>query len=312
MTSPFSGLLEDLGPYLLGEVLGNLPRGDLPKTWGTLRRCCKYLHQAAGEAGKLITRVQFTKRGAPMSEITRGLAQLCGPALREFTFVVYEDVAGEELATLLGGLPPGLRSLSLQFTEGDLSPGSPQIWEKIGELRLLERLSLRGIEVPAEGFGHIAGLTRLRSLAVNGSDVTGEMLSQIAPLPLVELDVWFPRNNREECVRVIASIKTLERLVVSQCNLTDRMVESLCSLSNLTHLDLSHNYLVALGISHTRRLRRLKTLVIGGLKHAVIVAGEKTSVLKELQENGVSVKYSPADPWLAPRSLTGNRSSEPY
>jgi serine/threonine protein kinase len=165
------------------------------------------------------------------------------------------------------------------------APATDRALESLAKVPRLEWLQLDGTQVTDEGVKHLAQLQRLQTLHLNRTAVTGTGFAgwrgsavrtlhvddnvtdagvkEIAGLTeLRELSVsgW---HLTEDGVKWLRSLK-LEYLSVSAPPATDKIVEPLVEMKQLTHLGLGAGRLTDEGLKRLSAMRQLKFLGLGG------------------------------------------------
>lgn len=137
----------------------------------------------------------------------RGLASLAGiPTLHDLELHVPSSLSDDDLKAFAG--KRGLTSLMLTLhviTDSTLKP--------ISDIPDLQKISLIGRIDSAEGFRHLARLSKLRSLDVSGTQMTPEAIRLLTGcLSLRELDLG--RVDDVRFVDAIASLRCIESVFI--------------------------------------------------------------------------------------------------
>jgi hypothetical protein len=150
--------------------------------------------------------------------------------------------------------------------------------QMIGRLPQLEEVELGYVgRLRGEGFGHLKGLTKLRSLTIPppprdalhctlGSTCVGdEELEGISSLTgLTHLDFDAGRTSDEGAMH-LAKLKHLRHLNLYHSQVTDAGLETLTALTELESLDLTRSDVTFKGMVHVAKFKNLTTLKLEGI-----------------------------------------------
>jgi hypothetical protein len=125
--------------------------------------------------------------------------------------------------------------------------------KELAGLKNLTSLTLIGCLVSEVGLKELVAFKKLRSLTLGGQ-VIGKGLRELAALPeLRELVVRYPLSEGD--AKGVLAIKTLTRLVLAGSLLTDKGLEKLTVLENLTELDVTVTQVTAEGVEKFQKAR---------------------------------------------------------
>lgn len=169
-------------------------------------------------------------------------------------------------------------------------------------------------------------LKKLRSLNISTSkSISPGGLAHLADLPQLE-DLSLYHINiddllGDEALKVAARIKSLRKLSVNECGVTDAGMRHLESMTELTELSLGHNRITEIGLNSLARLKKLRLLELNGYPSiqsdmsAITDDGlQQLSELQNLEMLGLSgLKVSGANlkfPKLKELHLTGQQVND--
>src|SRR5262249_38373593 len=145
---------------------------------------------------------------------------------------------------------------------------SAQALETIGQLIMLEELSLDGNKITGKGLHHLAGLKRLRKLDLNFNKLDPNALAVVAHLPeLTSLSIVSTGPMDDWICELCSRLQNLKELHLSENMeaITDRGVKSLAKLRHLENLSLTGcPKITDAGLAAVAGMTRLKTLVLTG------------------------------------------------
>ncbi|RVW45075.1 LRR receptor-like serine/threonine-protein kinase RPK2 [Vitis vinifera] len=146
---------------------------------------------------------------------------------------------------LSGGIYPGLLLDCLQLKEFEAAHNqiSGSIGPAIGNLKMLQRLDLRGNRLSGSLPGQLGMLKDLKWILLGGNNLTGEIPSQLGQLTsLIVLDL--SRNGLTGSIpENLTNATNLEIVLLNHNRLVGEIPSSFSTLSSLTELDVSFNNL---------------------------------------------------------------------
>lgn len=170
----------------------------------------------------------------------------------------------------------------------------------LADLSRLEHLSIKfneGSAVPRiddAGLAHLAGLTRLRSLRLEGFSIRAgslDFLERMSGLEVLEIEQFSPRDP--SFARKIASLPRLRELSLAGTRITDDQLADLSKAPGLEHLYFDGEALTDAGLAHLATMKGLKSLHLGLRCPKVTDAGlahlAKLDRLEALSLSGASV-----------------------
>jgi len=129
-----------------------------------------------------------------------------------------------------------------------------------------ERLDALGIADMPIGDEHaktIAGMKRLRLLNLRSTQITADGLREFANLKLEQIDLG-RCPIKDNAIRELAKIQSLERIVLSECGLlTENSIDNLLLMENLTSIEMINCNFSDEQILRLKALPRLNSLGIG-------------------------------------------------
>lgn len=144
-----------------------------------------------------------------------------------------------------GGIYPGLLLDCLQLKEFEAAHNqiSGSIGPAIGNLKMLQRLDLRGNRLSGSLPGQLGMLKDLKWILLGGNNLTGEIPSQLGQLTsLIVLDL--SRNGLTGSIpENLTNATNLEIVLLNHNRLVGEIPSSFSTLSSLTELDVSFNNL---------------------------------------------------------------------
>jgi hypothetical protein len=134
------------------------------------------------------------------------------------------------------------------------------------------RLSFFGIEEGEENscnrtLSYVNGMTGLRALDLDRSDVTDEGLSQLKNLPHLNSISCFFTSVRGSCFKSLASLPELKALYLRNCKIEPKYLIDLSKLPKLSTLNLDNSRLSQAGAKELSKCSGLVELSLHGNPH---------------------------------------------
>ena len=182
-----------------------------------------------------------------------------------------------------------------KVVELTLNPRSttPSMLVGLRELPVLERLSLREVDIIDEDMPNLESLTGLHDLDLTSTRITDEGLKHLAGLSELErLEIWshfWPRIDgsglkylaglhklkelvlrgnpiNDDKIAALRGLEQLESLNLSGTRVTDAALADLSELHNLQVLNLAEQPITDAGVKHLAGLTQLKDLSLAGTR----------------------------------------------
>ncbi|MEX1365121.1 MAG: hypothetical protein AB1Z98_18475 [Nannocystaceae bacterium] len=145
--------------------------------------------------------------------------------------------------------------------------------EALEELAVLETLIVLDRDIGAEGFSHLAMLSKLRHLELSGTIEDPSMAGLGALVGLQTLRLAHPQLD-DRAAPQLQALKKLEVLDLGGTSISDEGLAALTELTSLQTLRLDHTRVTNRGLKHLAKLRSLQVLslqstdvVDGGVAH---------------------------------------------
>ncbi len=164
------------------------------------------------------------------------------------------DLVGEDYARSV---------LIVNFDDGsDPTNADLKVVERFDDLQQLTLMNRK--RITDEGLRHLAGLTELEVLAINGTNVTGAGLSYLRDCSKLEGLAMSNTPLTDVGLAHISSLKQLEWLQLNGTQVTDEGLLHLSGLTNLESLQLRDTAITDRGLKNLAGLQSLKKVLLGG------------------------------------------------
>jgi internalin A len=160
-----------------------------------------------------------------------------------------------------------------------------EILQTVAKLKKLSSLSLddesrrRAQPLEDADFVHLHGLSNLKGLAINGSNITDDGLAElIRQLPQLRSLSVSKTNITDKGLEELTSLGNIGSLFLEGLRITDNGLKSLQKLPKLTFLIVGGPQITDVGIGHLSQLKSLRCLAICGTRVTDNGLGQLTAI----------------------------------